>query len=462
MRQIPAILWYLELTRGSALKDSLVLSGDWRLASFEGGGTAPVEYATVPLHEIDGEQVASYTVQPREMIIGVFYQGARNQRDYYVARRKLVNFVRPNQHTPVRLYVILPSRETVFLEVFPSPGAPLPLPQDRGLTFLEPVNFTAYNPIWQRVEEESGIIDLGSVATIAVPNQAIVEISTETGAVTDNAITVDLSVDSGSGGAHAGFYVEIKKTSEADTEYERFDASASTSYELMGLDDQTSYSIRAIAYNSGGEGTTSSVITQITPQFVPPLAAPDLTFSAGPTSITLTWDAVENATGYRVRSKLATDSDYGDWTDISSTTHTVSSLEVQVSYDFQVEASFLLDDMSTAYGTTAEETISTIQYTPPGPPRNVTASASRTDSDDDSPPYSFRITLSWAPPNTGGPVTSYDWRTSAVGGSSRGSGTTTGTSATGFEDSNRSGSTGTGGGRVRANGPGGSSSWVNA
>ena len=82
MRVIPAIYWYLERTEGSKVVDRLRFVGDWRLASIEGMGSPPVEQTTENVHGLDGSIASSYLVQPRTLTLGVFYQGARNQRDY--------------------------------------------------------------------------------------------------------------------------------------------------------------------------------------------------------------------------------------------------------------------------------------------------------------------------------------------------------------------------------------------
>lgn len=435
MRELPALLWYFRRELGSGRLDNLVFTNKWRLVEIENVGGAPVEYSASVLHEIEGALISGYTIQPRPLTIGVLYKGAKNQRGYFEGRRRLDDFIRPNQYRPVRLYAVLPSHETVFLEVYASPGAAMPLSRERGRTFLEPVNITAQNPIWVREETEKVSVSFGSVAAINVPNQAIVAISTGTGAVTDTKVTVDLSVSTtGSGGAHAGIYAEIKKTSAADSTYERTDVGAATVHEFLGLDDQTNYSKRAVAYNSGGDGSTSDVVTQITTQYVPPLAAPDLEPSATQSSITLTWTAVDDATGYRVRNKLSTDTNYSDWEDVSGTTYTLSGLETQVAYDFQVEASFTLDDLSTAYGTTASIQETTIFFQPPGSVRNLREISSGE--------------WDWDAPNSGGPVSSYVWSWRGTNGRTQ-QGSTSNTSAS------YSGGSSTDTFRVYASGPGG-------
>lgn len=442
MRVLPTILWYFRRELGSGRLDNLIFTKKWRLVEIENVGGAPVEYSASVLHEIEGALVSGYTVQPRPITLGVLYRGAKNQRSYFEGRRRLDDFIRPNQYKPVRLYAVLPSHETVFLEVYASPGAAMPLTRERGRTFLEPVNITAQNPIWVREEIEEVSVSFGSVSTVVAPNQAVVAVSTSTGAVTDNKITVDLSVSTtGSGGAHAGFYAEIKKTSAADSTYARTDVGADTTHEFLGLDDQTDYSVRAIAYNSGGDGATSAVVTQTTPQYVPPLAAPDVDSSATQSSITLTWAAVTNATGYRVRSKLATDTNYSDWIDLSSTTYTLSGLDTQITYDFQVEASFTLDDMSVAYGATASIQESSTNYSPPGAVRNLTVINDGSEPDEDN-------SYDWDTPSTGGPITGYRWSWRGNNGTKK-SGSTSSSSVS-FETT-----VGTDYFRVRAYGPGG-------
>ena len=418
MRTIPAISWYLELTEGSKETARLNLSNKWRLANLEGTGSPPVEYQSQPFFEIDGEIVSSYSIQPRPLIVGIFYKGAKKQREYYAARRRLLRFVRPNQFSPVRLYVTLPSHDLVYIEVFPSPGAALPLSQDRGRTFLEPVNFTAYDPFWRSVEETTGTITLASIAQINAPNKATIAISSDTGAVTSDSVKVDVGVVSGgSGGAVAGFVVEHKKTSEADSAYSEVDLGSETTHTFNDLDDQTDYSFRATAYNSAGDGAVSDVLTQTTPQYIPPLAAPEVTHSVTTTTISLSWAAITNASKYQVRSKLHTDANYGSWDDVSSTSYTLSGLQEQTSYDIQVRSVFIADDNTESPGeaTTLEEIATTAQL-PPGPVRNLSLSSSGV--------------ATWNAPNTGGAATSYSATYGRYQGGSRSGGSTANTTIT--------------------------------
>ena len=409
MRQLPSILWYLELTQGSSVVSKLEFKLDWRLADIEGAGSPPIQHNTVRLYGIGGDLSSSYQIESRPLILGVFYKGARTQKDYYLARKKLLDFVRPNQYKPVKLYVTLPDRETYALKVAPSPGAPLPLARDRRHTFLEPVTLIAHDPIWVNVKDGSASIATGSATLVSAPNKATVAISSDSGSVQPFSVKVELGVSSGSGGSPTGFIVEKKEHDDPDSEYTQEDAGNAEEYTLQDLGDQVHYDIRATAYNSGGDSPISDVLEQTTPQYIPPLAAPDVTASPGPETIDLSWTAVTNATGYQVRHKLNTGALWGEWADVSGTTYQITGLSEQVSYDIEVRATFLLDDGSTSYGAVSQEMVMTQQYEAPGPPTNVRV---RTQSNGN-------FTLSFSAPTSGGPVSYYTIRWGAHGGRNR-------------------------------------------
>lgn len=393
MKTIPAILWELERTHGSGKTELLTLTGKWRFVSGEGIGAPQVEHSGVTVHGVEGELSPTYTVAPRELILGIFYSGAKSQREYYLARRKLHDFTRVNQYVPVKLYVTLPTLEKFFLNVVGNPGAPLALSQERGFTFLENVSFRASNPIWQEVKKRTASILFSEIPRVAVPNKATVSV---VGTPDPFSIPLQLGVVAG-GTTHSGFIVEVKKSSEADSTYVSHDTGFASQYSVSVPDDNTEYNIRVRAYNSAGNGAYSDIITQVTPEYLPLLEQPAIIPTSHPTSIFLSWAAVETAAYYQVRYKLSTSIEFSGWARVDSTSYTLSGLEAQARYDIEVRAVFIGDGGTHQGGHITAQEITTAQHAPPNRPANVEGFR-----DDIGEPSGVQIQF---PSDLGGPAT---------------------------------------------------------
>ena len=116
-----------------------------------------------------------------------------------------------------------------------------------------------------------------------------------------------------------------------------------TAYTLTGLDKGTEYNFRVRAVNAQGEGTASTAVTETTLTTVPD-APTSLTVDAGADSADLSWtaptdDGGSDITGYQYRYQAGTTAG-GTWTDTGSATvaFTVSSLDAETEYTFQVRA----------------------------------------------------------------------------------------------------------------------------
>ena len=392
MRIIPAIYWYLERTEGSKVVDRLRFVGDWRLASIEGMGSPPVEQTTQIIHGLDGSIASSYSVQPRTLTLGVLFRGAKDQMDYYAGRMRLLDFVRPNQHIPVKLFIVLPTTETLYLDVFCTPGAPLPLPEDRGRTFLEPVSITAYNPFWQRETPETVRINIADSPTISVPNQATLAIPS------DQIRNFDLQVNLGvlpGGEAQSGFWVQHKISGTNDNTYHTTDVgNVQSQARIYGLADDTTYVFKATAYNSAGDGSASAVSSAHTILYTAELGLPAISFSQSANVVIVSWVSIAMATHYEFRYKLRTSPNWPAWVNIGNVLSSNFTGEIQRQYDVQVRAYFQDDRGNAIAGESSEASYTTVREDPPGPVINLR--------------HDGRFHWEWSPPNTGGRVWRYE------------------------------------------------------
>ncbi len=135
-------------------------------------------------------------------------------------------------------------------------------------------------------------------------------------------------------------------------------------YTFTGLTADTSYVLKVIAFNSGGDSTAASGSASTLPNAP---AAPTGLASSGitQTEITLSWTKSTGATAYKVRK----DSD-DEWTTLGDVaTHTFSSLTAGTEYDLEVVAS-----NSGGESAAAALTVSTLPD-PPEPPTGLTHGA---------------------------------------------------------------------------------------
>jgi len=119
--------------------------------------------------------------------------------------------------------------------------------------------------------------------------------------------------------------------------------SNATFFEITDLSASTIYYVRVMATTKAegfenSEWSQPKIFTTAEPEYVP-LAPPDnLAVSDKTTdSITLKWDAVDNATGYEVQYRKTGDED-GTVVPVSGTSTTVTDLDDDTVYEFQVRA----------------------------------------------------------------------------------------------------------------------------
>ena len=304
--------------------------------------------------------------------------------------------MRPNQHIPVKLFVVLPTTETLYLDVFCTPGATLPLPENRGRTFLEPVSITAYNPFWQRETPETITVNFADIPTISVPNQATISIPA------DQIRNFDLQVNLGvlpGGEPQSGFRVQHKIDGTNDNTYRTKDVGNVLSQtKIFGLTDDTTYVFRAIAYNSAGDGPVSAATSPVHTVLHTALAGePKISFSQEANVVIVSWASIPGAIYYEFRHKLTSSPSWPPWVNIGNVLSRNFTGSVQRRYFVQVRPYFRDSQGNAVPGLSAEAQYTTVQEDPPGRVRNLQ--------------YDRDNHWEWDPPNTGGRVWHYEGNT---------------------------------------------------
>jgi len=175
-----------------------------------------------------------------------------------------------------------------------------------------------------------------------LPNPATVTVSN--GSPTDSALIVTWSPVSGADGyrvyrsaTQAGTYTQIGS-----------DITGVTTYTDTGLDELTSYFYKVSAYDSEGEGALSDFAVGSTLSSTGAPASPTGLAVSSPTvsSLTLSWNVVTGATGYRLYRSATSGGAYSQiGSDITSgTTYTNTGLAANTTYYYKVSAYNLIDE----------------------------------------------------------------------------------------------------------------------
>ena len=143
------------------------------------------------------------------------------------------------------------------------------------------------------------------------------------------------------------------------------DTTASTTYDITGLDAETDYIVTVVATDSTGGHTDSEAATVPFTTAAPPVLPTPSGLDAGTpttTSATVTWGAVAGADGYTVSWALATDPDTPVGTEsVTGTSHTIADLVPGTDYVVAVVA-------TDSTGDAADSEAGTVSFTTAVPP----------------------------------------------------------------------------------------------
>lgn len=133
----------------------------------------------------------------------------------------------------------------------------------------------------------------------------------------------------------AGYVVE--RYSSSKKAYVSAGKTTDTSYTVKGLYSYTSYDFRVKAYfTEGGETVYSASATKVTAKTKMGQVAGLKASSKTSSSITLSWDKVRNAKGYRIEQYI--DGKWVKLTSVTATSYTVKKLKASTRYSFRVRA----------------------------------------------------------------------------------------------------------------------------
>jgi len=188
-------------------------------------------------------------------------------------------------------------------------------------------------------------------------------------AASSSSITVSWSAVTGATG-----YRIYRSTSSSGT-FSEAGTSTTTSFTNTGLTASTAYYYKVAAYNSGGTGEQSSVVSAVT--FIgTPTGVTAVVASSN--SITVSWSAVTSATGYRIYRSTSSGGTFSEVGTSTTTSFTDTGLTAGTTYYYKVAAE--------NSGGTGPQSNAVSALTRPDIPDGVTATAVSSSS----------ITVSWS------------------------------------------------------------------
>ena len=136
------------------------------------------------------------------------------------------------------------------------------------------------------------------------------------------------------------YLVEYKLSSDPETSFQAIRGVTDTSYTFSDAFVNNVYDIRVKAIGDQGDYTNSDWTYAVVSRDGNKLTPPSLTVKTSPTTMTASWDAVDNALRYIVEYKLTTEpeSAYVTITGVTDTSCTITGLTPNTDYDIRVKA----------------------------------------------------------------------------------------------------------------------------
>ncbi|MBR0226392.1 MAG: fibronectin type III domain-containing protein, partial [Thermoguttaceae bacterium] len=184
-----------------------------------------------------------------------------------------------------------------------------------------------------------GVVDLGAYEYDAVEPVQLDAPTWKSTSSTYNSVTVVWNPVANA----SGYVVEYKSSTDAN--YTVMPSTTAATITIPNLAAETTYKLRvyavgdAVNYSDSTYSTVKAVKTKAAPAVLTPLDAPTWKSSSSTyNSVTVAWNAVDNASGYVVEYKSPTDASYTVMPETTNTTITIPNLASETTYKVRVYA----------------------------------------------------------------------------------------------------------------------------
>lgn len=144
--------------------NKLVLpGGDKAFLAYGGYGAPPIQYITRRGYRQHGQTEVDYQLDARSFSVQLWQQNACSRQEYWDNRYALQEFLRPNRGGQIQFTLRQPDGSLRSLMVRANPGLIFNAPSDNSWGINEPLEFTAFDPIWF----DPSIVSLSVVSEIS-------------------------------------------------------------------------------------------------------------------------------------------------------------------------------------------------------------------------------------------------------------------------------------------------------
>lgn len=121
-----------------------------RFLAYMGYGAPPINYMTRKSYKQHGSTKIDYTLDNRPLSITLWKKAACDRAEYWANRMAVHELLRPNRGGSLTLVLETPGGVKRAIKVDPNPGAlfNVDMLDDNSWQIEEPIEFTAFNPIW--------------------------------------------------------------------------------------------------------------------------------------------------------------------------------------------------------------------------------------------------------------------------------------------------------------------------
>ena len=140
--------WHFERDLADGTTDTLLLGGKFKLGRVEGTASISTEYEVQRAPQGDGVRVLGHYIPERPLNFVILSTDNATEEERDVAKRRVLEYVRPNLYKPVRAIVTYVTGQRYAIDIRPGEGAVFSPDAFAGTSFQDSLSFIAHHPIW--------------------------------------------------------------------------------------------------------------------------------------------------------------------------------------------------------------------------------------------------------------------------------------------------------------------------
>lgn len=143
---------------------------DVKLLAYGNLGSPPTQFITRRGYKQNGSTEVDFLLQTRTISVTLWHSAACDRQTYWDNRSALHEFLRPNRNGPLTFTIRTPDGDLRSIVVRADPGLVFPAtPQDNSWMIEEPLDFTAFNPLFFNSELSASALSSGVQTELVFP-----------------------------------------------------------------------------------------------------------------------------------------------------------------------------------------------------------------------------------------------------------------------------------------------------